>query len=68
MESGFASAYKSDGVALERPAKALAGKPEFPRLSNGLMFSWSIWLYVRALASDLTLASGCTKFSGIRVV
>ena len=68
MESGFASAYESNGVAFETPAKALAGEPGFPRLSNGLRFSWSKWLYVRALASDLTLASGCAKFSGISVV
>lgn len=39
--------------------KALPGKPAFPESSNG---------YLRAPASDLTLASGCTKFSGISVV
>ena len=55
---GFAS-LESNGAALERLVKALPGKPALPESSSGCL---------RVPASDLTLASGCTKFSGISVV
>jgi hypothetical protein len=62
--NGFAPASQFKG-AVERPSKVLADKPELLALSKGLMFSG---LYAGASASDLTLASGCAKFSGISVV
>lgn len=62
--NGLASANVSNRPAL----LGLENKEELPQLSDGLIFSFDVGLCAGAAASDLTLARGCIKFSGMSVV
>jgi hypothetical protein len=62
------SANVSNWASLERLPKALADGARLLGFNNGLICSWNVGLYARDPARGLTLANGCTKFSGMSVV